>query len=215
MDESKANKLYITNPGSFEMFPNIYVNANKFNLAKDGKVIVNYESGDNSKHFVSLIGKQGFLMNKGRFIQENGISFNMATLESNVFSIESGKPEILKVIYDAQGQDSDEEHYYSFKTTKKLANFRNKGYVMSIFKNEASDANVYGLDDYNDKKYSLDTRKVLYGYNIRFTEVDGYIHIYLNMSGITDKELEDMELEFKKNNYYYISLCDYEEVSVS
>jgi hypothetical protein len=24
-----------------------------------------------------------------------------------------------------------------------------------------------------------------------------------------------MELEFKKNNYYYISLCDYEEVSVS
>jgi hypothetical protein len=149
------NNVLICNPGSFPLYPSIVTNYLPFQILCGGKEIVNITkaeigpqlTGFDDNSFFEYEGKSGFASYRGQLLQNvrtNGVKV-FDKINSTPFVLESGHPEILKVIVDSvEKYDlfldyniSINNVFYKakFKCTKPFSYSRNKGYAVTIFNN--------------------------------------------------------------------------------
>lgn len=237
------NNVLLCNPGSFSLYPSIVTNYLPFQVSCSGKEIVNITkaeigpqlTGFDDNSFFEYEGKSGFASYRGQLLQNvriNGIKV-FDKINSTPFVLESGHPEILKVIVDSvEKYDllldynipiSNIFYKAKFKCTKPFSYSRDKGYVVTIFNNWPLKSNVYDIDKYNSNKYYETNFDYFITLNpsISFVEKDNGLYLELiftnncfsnNLNyGISDLSM----LENLMKKYCFISICDYEEMQIN
>ena len=237
-----AHSHVVSNPSTFQSTINVTTNAYPFSLNLNNQIlsIDRMDALLTIENPVYYNGKSGSCTYQGEIAQNvrniGGMPIFKDVLNDKL-TIESGRPETIKVIFEScepydmpiQYESNNQTTTFVknvfqkavFRCSKKTIYDRYKNFVMTIFQSTPDQSNRFNEDTYNTKQYyeSVFENKTLINPNFYFEEKNGYLYLNVifanNFCYKKNSNYGSDQLILNKNNYVFISLCDVDIVDIN
>lgn len=238
--EYDANIL-IANTGTDKMYPTLYSKGTT-KLKKDNKTFCSFNLNDEGSQppLVEIDNKLGILKCYGKILDlaknTNGIRYYNSVEYNDQCFIESGRPEILKVVQISEYKKSFSNTGVTnvwkatFAINSEPYYLRNKRFFLMAFtKDFMNETNEFHNDEYNDQAYGSDVSQLKYilldspVIEYEKTKSGWLMHVSyyqtVGENGVIEEDSIDSlgtvpRFQDLNSQVLYISLCDYEGIKL-
>lgn len=239
---TSTHNYIVSNPSTFQSTINVTTNAYPFSLNLNNQIL-SIDLMDSQLTITNPVyynGKSGSCTYQGEIAQNvrniGGMPIFKDVLNDKL-TIESGRPETIKVIFEScepydmpiQYESNNQTTTFIknvfqkavFRCSKKTIYDRYKNFVMTIFQSTPDQSNRFNEDAYNTKQYyeSVFENKTLINPNFYFEEKNGYLYLNVifanNFCYKKNGSYGSDQLILNKNNYVFISLCDVDVIDIN